>query len=127
MVSLDVPLISNLNVLQNIALIKAYHHHASSKEAEALVLSYLEKLKLTHIAFKRNPGLSYEERFCAMLLRAVMVEDNAVLIDRPFKIMPDLKDSRFIGDTLNVVDDLLHNCCIFDYIWNQDRYVEGRV
>ncbi len=125
MVSLDVPLISNLSVLQNIALIKAYHYNMPSKEAEALALHYLEKLTLTGIAFKRNPALNYEERFCAMILRAVMVEDNTVLIDRPFQIMPDLKDSRYIGEVFHAIDDLLHNCFIFDYIWNRDRYAEG--
>jgi len=125
MVSLEVPLISNLNVLHNIALIKEYHYHMSRKEAETLSLQYLEKMNLASIAYKRNPALTYEERFCAMLLRAVMVEDNIVVIDRPFKIMPDIQDSRFINRILNAVDDLLHNCTIFDYIWNQDRYAEA--
>ena len=83
-------------------------------------------MNLLSIAFKRTPALTAEERFCAMVLRAVMVEENMVLIDRPFKIMPDLEDSRYILDTLNAVDDLLHNCHIFDYIWNHDRYEEGR-
>jgi ABC-type lipoprotein export system ATPase subunit len=125
MVSIDVPLISNLNVLQNIALIKEYHHHLSQNEAETLVLAYLEKMKLSDIALKRNPALTSEERFCAMALRAVMVEENIVVIDRPFNIIPDLKDSRYIVTILNTVNDLLHNCHIFDYIWNQDRYEEG--
>jgi len=125
LVSLDIPLISNLSVLHNIALIKEYHHHLSRKEAEHLVLDYLDRLNLAETAFKRNPALTYEERFCVMLLRAVMVEDNVVVIDRPFKIMPDLQDGRFIAQVLHTVDDLLHNCYIFDYIWNQGRYAEG--
>jgi ABC-type transporter Mla maintaining outer membrane lipid asymmetry ATPase subunit MlaF len=125
MVSIDVPLISNLNVLENIALIKEYHHHLSQSEAETLVLAYLEKMNLSGIARKRNPALTHEERFCAMALRAVMVEENIVVIDRPFTIMPDLKDSRYILSILNTVTELLHNCHIFDYIWNQDRYEEG--
>jgi ABC-type lipopolysaccharide export system ATPase subunit len=124
-VSLEVPLISNLNVLHNIALVKEYHHHLSRKEAETLSLQYLDKMNLIGIAYRRNPALTDEERFCAMLLRAVMVEDNHVVIDRPFKIMPDIKDSRFISQILQIVDALLHNCTIFDYIWNQDRYAEA--
>ena len=125
MVSLDAPLISNLNVLHNIALIKEYHHGASRHEAETLVLAYLDKMNMSGIAYKRNPALTQEERFCALMLRAVMVEDNAVVIDRPFTIMPDLNDSRYIVHILDMVNDLLHTCCILDYIWNEDRYAEG--
>lgn len=125
LVSLDAPLISNLSILHNIALIPEYHDRRSRKEAEGLVLHYLDRMNLTGIALKRNPALLDTERFCAMVLRAAMVKDNAVVIDRPFKIMPELEDSRFIGDTLRTIDDLLQECHIFDYIWNQDRYEEG--
>ncbi len=86
--------------------------------------AYLEKMDVTHIAEKRNPALTHEERFCAMVLRAVMVEENCVVIDRPFTIMPDLKDSRYVSDILHTVNDLLHECHIFDYIWHRDRYGE---
>lgn len=125
MVSIDIPLISNLTVLQNIALIKEYHSRISRKQVENHVLAYLEKMNLPHIADKRNPALTHEERFCALVLRAVMVEENIVVIDRPFSIMPNFKDSRYITNTLRTVNDLLHKCHIFDYIWHQDRYGEG--
>ena len=125
LVSLNAPLISNLSVLNNITLIKEFHHHMSRRRADALVLSCLERMNLAHIAPKRNPALTNAERFCAMVLRATMVEENAVLIDRPFKIIPELQDSNFIGEVLKTFDDLLHECCVFDYIWNRDRYGEG--
>jgi ABC-type nitrate/sulfonate/bicarbonate transport system ATPase subunit len=118
-------LISNLNILHNIALIPEYHDRRSRREAEALVHHYLERMNMTYIALQRNPVLSDMERFCALLLRAAMVKENAVVIDRPFKIMPELEDTRFIGRMLRVIDDLLQECHIFDYIRNQDRYKEG--
>ena len=86
---------------------------------------YLERMNLADIISKRNPALSDMERFCAMVLRASMVKENVVAIDRPFKIMPELEDSRFIGNVLRTIDDLLQECHIFDYIWNQERYEEG--
>ena len=97
----------------------------SRNDAEALALSCLKTMGLTDIAVKRTSALSDEERFGAMILRAVMVQGNAVVIDRPFKIMPELEDCRFIGNVLKSVDDFLHEGRIFDYIWNQDRYEEG--
>ncbi len=127
LVSLDAPLISNLSVLSNVALIKQYHGHLSVREAEDIVKMGLKKLQLEDIAEKRNPVLLEEQRFCAMVLRAVMVEDAVVVIDRPFKIMPDLDDTSFIRDVLTSVDDLFQECHIFDYLWNEERYTGGMI
>ena len=62
------------------------------RDAEAHALSCLETMGLMDIALKRTSALSDEEGFGAMVLRAVMVQGNAVVIDRPFKIMPELED-----------------------------------
>lgn len=80
---------------------------------------------MADIMQKRNPALTDLERFFALVLRAAMVRDNTVVIDRPFKILPELEDSYFIGNVLLAIDDLLQECHIFDYIWNQERYEEG--
>lgn len=127
MVSLDAPLISNLSVLSNIALIKQYHGNLSVREAEDIARMRLKKLHLEDIARKRNPVLLEEQRFCVMVLRAVMVEDAMVVIDRPFKVMPNLDDTRFIRDVLTSVDDLFRECHIFDYLWNEERYKGGMI
>jgi len=121
-VSLDVPLLSNLDVWVNIALIKQYHENLSANKAQKLVLRYLARYSLEDISNKRNPALTNRERFCAMLLRAVMVRDSIVAIDRPFTIIPDVQDDRFIYDSLKVVDDSFKECHIFDYLWYKDRY-----
>jgi len=127
LVSLDAPLISNLSVLSNIALIKQYHGRLSVREVEDIARMHLKKLHLEDIATKRNPVLLEVQRFCVMVLRAVMVEDAMVVIDRPFKIMPDLDDTRFIRDVLTSVDDLFQECHIFDYLWNEERYRGGMI
>jgi len=127
LVSLDAPLISNLSVLSNIALVKQYHGRLSVREAEDIAVMRLNKLHLEDIAKKRNPVLLEEQRFCVMVLRAVMVEDPVVVIDRPFKIMPDLDDTRFIREVLTSVDDLFQECHIFDYLWNEERYTGGMI
>lgn len=122
LVSLDVPLLSNLDVWVNIALIKQYHENLSADKAQKLVLSYLARYGLEYISNKRNPALTNRERFCAMLLRAAMVRDAMVVIDRPFTIIPDVQDDRFIYDTLKAVDDSYRECHIFDYLWSKGRY-----
>jgi len=127
LVSLDAPLISNLSVLGNIALIKQYHGRLPVRAAEEIVKMRLKRLHLENIAGKRNPVLLEVQRFCAMVLRAAMVEDAIMVIDRPFKIMPDLDDTSFIRDVLASVDDLFQECHIFDYLWNEERYAGGMI
>ncbi len=116
------PLLSNLDVWVNIALIKQYHENLSANKAQKLVLSYLARYGLEDISSKRNPVLTNRERFYAMLIRAAMVRDAMVVIDRPFTIIPDAQDDRFIYDALKAVDDSYRECHIFDYVWSKDRY-----
>jgi ABC-type polar amino acid transport system ATPase subunit len=123
-VSADVPLISNQDVCMNIALIKQYHENMPRHEAEQLALNTLQRLGLLNIAYKRNPSLTNEERFCVMLLRSVMVRDAMVIIDRPLKIIPNLKDYDFIFQTLKKIDDFYITCHIYDYKWMAEKYGE---
>ncbi|MCX5854047.1 MAG: hypothetical protein NTZ24_05575 [Deltaproteobacteria bacterium] len=122
LVSVNIPLISNLDVWGNIALIRQYHQDMHQEEARQLVLQYLRRYGMESIASKRNPTLTHEERFCVMLLRAVMVADAVVVIDRPFQILSDRQDARYIHDALKKVDDLYQESHIIDYTWNAHRY-----
>jgi len=122
LVSLDAPLISNLDVWINIALIKEYHQNLPRAEAEGLVFEYLRRYGMENTAYKRNSALTNRERFYVMLLRAAMVADAIIVIDRPFTIIPDLKDASFIDEAIKTGDDLFAQCHIFDYTWNKERY-----
>ncbi|MCX7816459.1 MAG: hypothetical protein N2317_02955 [Syntrophales bacterium] len=95
----------------------------SQKHAYAEVMRYLAVLGLEGIAGIRNSFLNDRERFAVMLLRAVMVHENYVVIDRPFKIMPSLVDCRYVIELLKKIDDRLHRCLIMDYSWNEGRYM----
>ncbi|PKN60336.1 MAG: hypothetical protein CVU53_03585 [Deltaproteobacteria bacterium HGW-Deltaproteobacteria-11] len=121
-VSEDVPLISNLDVWINIALIRQYHQNLSGEAAQEEVMGYLCRYQLEMIAHKRIHALTDEQRFRVMLLRAAMVADAVIVIDRPFKLLPALQDSRFIDDSLHIVADLYDNSCVFDYLWFKERY-----
>ena len=122
LVSLEVPLISNLPVWSNIALIRQYHENMPWEEARALVAGLLKRFDMTGIAEKRNSSLKMEELFCVMLIRAAMVRDAVVVLDRPFRILPDLREGRFFTDAFRKVDDLIAEAHIFDYSWEKERY-----
>ena len=106
----------------NISLIKQYHENMPISLAQQTAITALNRLSLKHIAYKRNPSLNNEERFCVMLLRAVMVRDAIVIIDRPFRIIPQLNKIDFFINTLKIIEDLYTNCHIYDYKWMSERY-----
>lgn len=87
-----------------------------------MAINALQRLGLEDIAFKRNPDLTNEERFCAMLIRASMVRDASIIIDRPFKIIPHLKDVDYIFQVLKKMEDLYSSCHIYDYEWLAEKY-----
>jgi len=99
-----------------------YHRNQSWGEAEKEVMDYLARYDLGSFAYRRSSALTNRERFCVMLLRAAMVDGAAILIDRPFRIMPELEDGRFILESIRMIEDLYTSSCIFDYIWLRDRY-----
>jgi ABC-type nitrate/sulfonate/bicarbonate transport system ATPase subunit len=121
-VSPDAPLISNLAIWSNIALIRQYHQNMPLDEAKALALELLSLMDMEAISEKRNSALTTEERFCAMLLRAAMVRDAVLVLDRPFSILTNLRDGIFIMDALHRIDDLIAEVHIFDYSWAESCY-----
>lgn len=108
----------------NIALIKKYHENMLPRQAEKLALQALQRLGIEKIADRRNPVLTHEERFCAMLLRAAMVKDAMIVIDQPFKIIPHLPDIQFVINAMKKIDDLYLSCHIYDYRWMKEKYGE---
>jgi ABC-type nitrate/sulfonate/bicarbonate transport system ATPase subunit len=119
---LEVPLISNLSIWSNIALIPQYHQNVPWREAKAQTLELLNRFDLTGIAEKRNPSLTTDERFYAMLLRAATVRDAVLVLDRPFRILMGQRDGRFVSEALRKIDDLIAEEHIFDYSWEKQRY-----
>ena len=82
----------------------------------------LQRYGLERIADKRNPMLSEEERFCVKVLRAAMVSQAVIVIDRPFTMLHYLQDTNFIYEALGKIDDLFTRCDILDYAREKSRY-----
>jgi len=121
-VSMDFPLISNLSVIENISLIKEYHYKISQKESYKNILELLKIFDLDKKADYRNPSLIEFERFIVMLIRACMIENAIIIIDRPFGFIKDIERADIIFDALNRLSHLYRDVYIFDYIWHKDRY-----
>ncbi len=122
LVSPDIPLISNLPVWSNIALIRQYHENMPWEEAKALAVELLERFGMAKIVEQRSHSLNKEELFCVMLMRAAMVREAVVVLDRPFRILSNLPEGCFLTDAFHKVDDLIAEAHIFDYNWEKGRY-----
>ena len=92
------------------------------RQAKALAESLLRRFAMESIAERRNPDLTTGERFCVKLLRAAMVEDAILVLDRPFSILTDHRNGRFLTEALRKVDDMIAETHIFDYSWDKERY-----
>jgi hypothetical protein len=82
----------------------------------------LGRFGLAGLSEKRRSALKPEELFWVLLIRAAMVRDAVVVLDRPFRILPDRRDGRFFTDALRKMDDLIAEAHIFDYSWEKVRY-----
>jgi ABC-type proline/glycine betaine transport system ATPase subunit len=121
-VSLDYPLISNLNVWENIALIRQFHEMWPLDKARDDALESLRLLGMESIGSIRNPDLREEERFAAMLVRACKLPKAEILLDRPFEIVPTVHDFSFFDGMLKKLALFYEACYIFDYRWNKHDY-----
>ena len=123
LVSLEAPLIANLAVWSNIALIRQYHENMPWHEARAFTEALLHRLGMASIMDKRNPALTSEE--AAFILDAVRGQDPALirgLIQGNMDILTNLRDGCFIMENLRKLDDLIAETHIFDYNWEKERY-----
>lgn len=88
--SAKTPLLANLDMKENIALIKEVHHKMALKEAEAEARELLGLLGVGHIADLRVNRCSKEELFFAMILRAAMCDTKEILIRSPLQLLENL-------------------------------------
>ncbi len=93
------PLLSHLTILENIALLKEFHHGEKPDKAEKEAQQLLANCGFEHIARKRPFEINKKERFVAKYLRAVVSDYEKILIVRPF-------DQAEIFEIMNLLQDL---------------------
>lgn len=117
----SIPLISNLNILENIAIIKEVHKNKTIKKAEDEALELLKRISLEDIADKRITQCNEFEIFCAMLIRAMMNEKKHIIIVTPFSLITALLDMKEITDIIDILD-IKKDIIIVDMQNNRTNY-----
>jgi len=122
LVSAEMPLRANLSVLENIAIVPQYRENLDYDRAAHRAWKLLERAGATGCALKRDPDLSFEERFIAKLLRAMVTSPPIILIERPALLLPDTDYPAWLERTLDALAADFNQCWILDYRWNEPLY-----
>jgi len=114
-------LLSNLSVVENIALIEEVHQGLARKAAHLNALEKLHVLGLEQIAASRIAICSRFERFCVSMIRASMMVDAKIYVILPLQ---QFHTNNSIGDTVQSVCDIniQEQVAILDLVSNMEEY-----
>jgi ABC-type lipoprotein export system ATPase subunit len=122
LVSESLPLRANLSVLENLTVVLQFCTNTYIGEANDTAWKLLTQAGYTECAEQRDPDLTYEERFVAKLLRAIVLTPPIILIDRPARMLPDTNYPFFLNRLLHALEGRFEQCWILDYAWNAVLY-----
>ena len=120
---MDTPLISNLDMCENIALIKEVHENMSIVNASSLAVEMLSSIELEEIANRYVNSCSKEEIFLVMFLRAMMSQEKKIIISLPSNILGNLLGIKKLVQNMIKVNSS-KKIIILDLI-NDELYYKG--
>lgn len=125
-VSSNIPLLSNLSMLENIALVLQVHEHLSRKQAHQEVYHALNALGLEKIAMLRYEACSDKEIFLVQLIRACIKKDVRIIIEQPFLLLGDEFNLDFVFNALDTLNIACERVLVVDLIHQKNYYQEDR-
>jgi len=105
LISADTPLISNLNMIENIALIHEVHNHTPTNIAQEEAKEYLNKIKKLDIGLKRTHQCNEVEIFYIMIIRALMTSEKTIVILHPLAILQNIEFLAISMKNLSILND----------------------
>lgn len=84
LVSEDTPLLAHLTILENIALLREFHHGEKLPRAEEKARQLLIDCGYSHIAGQKPFERDHKENFVARYIRAVASDFDKILVVSPF-------------------------------------------
>ncbi len=105
LVSESTPLLRDLNVIENIALILEYHDKISIKKAQSGVNDILKRCGADILSYKKVYELDKKDSIIVKYIRAYMSNFEIILIDRPFSMLDKMEDIQSIFELSEVLDD----------------------
>ncbi|MBO4441774.1 hypothetical protein J5834_06615 [bacterium] len=120
--SADIPLLSNLSIFDNIALIHKFHTSQPVDFIARTIREQLEILGIDSFAALKPASVDPLTVFKVKVLRAVSLPLSKFLIDRPFTMLTGIADIGAVVKIVDLLDKYVEECTVFDYKWNSSRY-----
>ena len=121
--SVDLPLIYNLNILENIAIIKEVHENMKVLKAQQLAEKTLETIGLGSLGLKRPEECFTNDIFFIMLIRAMMCKEKTIIIESPETMLESLKDIAKVLERIDLLESSKR--VLFLDIQNNENYYKG--
>ncbi|WP_373071559.1 hypothetical protein [Sulfurimonas sp.] len=120
-ISKDFPLISNLNMTENISLIKEVQEFMSVEDAQKLAREYLKLISYEDLGNKRVNNCTEVEIFYVKFIRALFSDAQNIYISTPFVILQSVVNmDEIINNLLKYNSE--KNIMILDLNSNEHRY-----
>lgn len=121
LVSSDLPLIYNLNMIENISLIKEVHEFMPRVKAQKIGSDLLSTVGLSEIELYRVNQCSIDEIFYIMFMRALMSNETDIFIEVKHSIVESFNDIESIMKNMNLLKGN-KNVFILDLLENEADY-----
>jgi len=95
-------------------------YHLNKKDISDRVYSIFQKFDMLSIINKREPFIDDYSRFIAKLIRASMLPDAKIVIDRPSLMMPNRDNLNFIYKSIDLIE--FKEIYILIYDWEVGKY-----
>lgn len=118
----DVPLLSNLDVLENIVLPKQIKSLLNEQEVLLLAQNYIKALRLEIMLTKRPVMLNTKEQFLAKLARALLFYSEKVVIVEPLHLLRSEDAASFFKQQCSILESLVKEIEILELARNQHHY-----
>lgn len=122
LVSPDIPLLSNLSVYDNIALVSRYLTDEKDEQIQEVIMRQLDMLQISDAKLKKPFQLDAETIFKVKLLRALRLRDSFTVIDRPFVMLNTIADISPVAKMLETLAEYAGEGAFFDFEWNKSKY-----
>jgi len=104
-VSEDTPLLVDLNVNENIALILEYHYKYSIKNATIYTNQLLKKCGYLKIENSKPFELNKKDKFIIQYIRAYVSPKEKIAIVKPFSMLERVEDLSYVIKLVDILNE----------------------
>jgi len=104
-ISTTTPLLRDLSVIENIALMLEYNKNYSISKAEQAIFKLMKRFQIEGIKDKRVYELNKKDILIIKYLRAYVSSFDTILVVKPFSMLDNVEDLDVLFELFNIYND----------------------